>query len=412
MNRLLHFFAYLAYVLQSATATDPVSTPTPAAPSPAAAPPISDENYSKYRLSLLDISVEKKIGDLIIKREIYSNSIYGTYEVVRRENSMFKAYFAAIMKYSITGNIPLTKQHLLDWCSQIEHFNKVIKDTAISLTPCVNNTIFNSNTKSGEVSYVLFDKPNGGFRIEDACVPKSLMERVCLYSSKEFSAGIIKLLSQMSIVTTPSYFLIHLLKEAIYYGHPSLPDISDNKFILVPHLNFQTFGQIQTNSILSDDQKKSYSNSMMQNLGQFVFRMFTDLKNPIPIAPFFPGQVNTMSTDQMQLIDRVFLFFSEIINKNNPELLHEDKYFGLSLKFINSLKDVMNANQASSSSLKENLKQIKPESLNGSVFDFINKLINGTFEGTQAALDHPFLSTPTLIIDTESESAAMEVENH
>lgn len=398
----MYFFMTLICFLLSIVVTEPI---------------VGDESYSKYRLSLLEFKPEKRIGDLIIKKEIYSNSIFGTYEVIKyeKERRGYKAYIAAIMKYTISGSIPLTKQHLLDWCSQINHFNTELKQTALSLAPCLNNNIFNTNTKSGQVSYVLFETPNGGFRLEDACIPKSMMERVCLYSSKELSIGIIKLLSAMSKVTTPSYFIFHLLKEALYFGHPAIADITDNKFILIPQLNFQSFSQIATNSVLTDDQKASYSLSMMKNLSEFVFRMYTDLKNPIPVNPFYPGQTHEENPEyaSLQVIDRLYMFYKEKIENNNVSSIHEDKYFGLSLKFTNSLKDLMNENQASSAqTLRESIKQLKSENLNGSVFDFLTKLAKTSFKNCDEALAHPFLSTPTTIVDTESDTGSMDAEDH
>jgi hypothetical protein len=165
------------------------------------------------------------IADMVLQKKIHSTILYETWEVLKQEEFVRKPLIAHIFKYNLGAQFPMKPEDLSFFCQKILEYNKNIKANHVNLRalPCYNSQVFSQRIPGGAVTYLLFERPEAGFRLDNVCGPFSSKERVCRYMIKDFAKGWLE--SVLYSKKSKEHFDVNfvLAQDGIYFG--TLPNV-------------------------------------------------------------------------------------------------------------------------------------------------------------------------------------------
>lgn len=162
---------------------------------------------------------------MVLQKKIHSTILYETWEVLKQEEYVRKPLIAHIFKYNLGAQFPMKPNDLSLFCQKILEYNKNIKDIKVNLRalPCYNSQVFTQRIPGGAVTYLLFERPEAGFRLDNVCGPLSSKERICRYMIKDFAKGWLESILYSKKSKEPFDVNFLLAQDGIYFG--TLPNV-------------------------------------------------------------------------------------------------------------------------------------------------------------------------------------------
>lgn len=375
--------------------------------------------------------------DVKLVKKVYSTNIFETWEVVKFEKDHYKPYVAHIFKYSLTGMFPLKREDLEAWCLGIHKINKNMQERMLDvrLTPCNENKVYEEVTNDNTLlNYILFEKTDGGMKLEDSCSETCAKDRICRYSLKNLARGIIRLF-KISEESNQKYDVNTLLVKGVFYfgKFPTPSKIDDKKtptshvltniqkeiktfldnakrdykhyFMIIPFFKFFKPDDILALKPLTKEDIGAREKIQMYELGQFLRDIYTGLNEAPTIKINVPGDSFTPDSNK-QSQDVVDIFFE--VNKSDilDGQIYEDRYFGIRKDFAKIALEISQG-KANKSKAKQNSQLLK-----GSFYEFAHKLMdyfgNSQFASLEEALKHNFLTGKVYINKIESDTGDVE----
>ena len=386
------------------------------------------------------MSKGEKIGDLTLIKKLEGTKgfeIYETWLIEKFDGKVQKPYVAHLFKYNLNGQFPVKKKHLDTFCINILDHNKKLLDRNLSTRSmrCHNNRSQEWMTPSNAIfSYILFDLPDGGYRLDDVCDESCTKDRVCRYSLKNFARGLLRM-TKMTLDTPKNtlYDLNFLMfKDAFYFGkmakcNPVVDDKKSNPenfspyssiaigikslkvyteddinhyFQVVPVFKFFTAENIKNIDKINKEDNKALEKIRMYEIGKFIENMYTGLVESKQFNIFIQGD-NFKAEDTPKMGQLFYRMNKNDIEENN---IHADRYFSINVKFAKQLQEFLGAQDKKDLSnltkvpelIKELEKKLEDVEnfLNKSFFEFVQKLIaynDDQFDKIEHSLNHEFL---------------------
>jgi hypothetical protein len=393
-------------------------------------------------LGTIKFSPGNFIADMVLKKKIHSTLLYETWEVLKQEEYVRKPLLAHIFKYNLGSQFPLKPDDLNLFCEKILSYNQSIKFKEVKLRalPCYNSQVYTQRLPGGSVSYLLFEMPNAGFRIDHVCSPFSSGERVCRYMIKDFTKGWLEsvLYSQNSKDSLDVNFV--LAQNGIYFG--TLPNVrkqlnetnsslrnflkkektdknAENEnyrhFVtiaypkafspesLVPpkkekNNEKEKIKEVKNNSTLSTESnnatallKITKDKQFMVQFGKFLINMFKGLDNTTNIPPPSPDDNFDPAEIVFNNVTDVFLNLNTKKN-GNFSTFRADEYFGVPEKYVPTVNAFLEKTLTTQKALKE-----MDDMLKDSFYEFIFKSVmfdltnEKQFATIESMLKHKFV---------------------
>lgn len=409
-----------------------------------------------YLIRGISFQYGSKIGDMVLEKKIYACNLYETWEVKIFEKDHFSPYTAHIFKYSLTGMFPLHQKELDAFCLNALETSYHLKERNLDIrvNPCHNNKAYQILTNDNVLlSYMLFERPDGGYKLSDACNSTCVKDRVCRYSLKNLAKGLLRVY-QLSDSCNSKYCLNYLLlKNVLYYGKfPHIPHVevnlnekynpitkfqtsinnfqkSDDKkdfknyFIIIPFPKYfkpEDYNQVNQHSNsnnvigklnnalssgLSDNQNTQVNDNNSQlakirmvQIGNLLSKVYDGLDEAEDVQVYQPGD-NFSPDNKIQNMDYVDLFY-----QFNKEEIHDfevrkDEYFGIKQDFANLFTRQANP---TITVIKQNNNLLQK-----SFYEFLLKLLNfygDQFKSYEEAINHKFLSGKVYLSHIESDT--------
>ena len=363
--------------------------------------------------------------------------LYNIREVIRQEGKGSKPYVAHIFKYSLTGQFPIKPEDLRFFCLKALQYNSKMKAKGVDIRtfPCFNNIPNIQRTVGGVLSYVLFELPDGGFKLSESCEPHCIKERICRYGLKNIARGLLESFKYTEESKDKMDLRFALAKDAFYFGVvPKTKSLQQEKsqdyyvqrtieqmmsggqdqdeipfynhFIVLPFFKFydsKSLENQQDPEIPKD--KKIITKQNMVYIGQFLITLYKGLKNSNlevhePNDNFDPNMVNFKN-----MTDIYSIYNQEEVGKGQSKA---DEYFGVKDEYVNKLGSVVGKQQTHKKAL-----QSMDDLLKDSYYEFIFKLTKfdpnsqKQFKDYDDALKHKFLEGITFINIIRSDTSSM-----
>jgi len=363
----------------------------------------------------------ENIEGLHLIKKIYGTDIYETWEVKKFETIGFKPYIAHIFKYVPTGFFPIKEEDLDNWCKNIETYNKSLefKMLDVRVMPCYKKKSFKVQTKTGkELAYLLFEHPDGGYKLEDSCTENNTFERICRYSIKNLTKGYLRLLQMAHSVTKATIQDLYFLttKGAFYYGQlrKHIPEQKGqvqkennekkekvkHYFQIVPF--FRVFKPDDCNNVskLVKEDLQAQLKIRMYEFGKFLMNFYKGFDETKESKLFATGD-NFIIDEEIESLKVVDIFV--LLNKDELDdgKAYENHYFGIPKKFADVLQQYVDK-KAPIEKLTQNAEYLK-----NSFYDFLHKLVdyNGKqFANVDEAVNHKFLKGNQFLTKVESDT--------
>jgi hypothetical protein len=332
--------------------------------------------------------------------------------VLKQEPNGKKPFLAHIFKYSLAAQFPLKVDDLDTFCKKIEVYNGKMAEMKQNFRSpvCYNNTAFTQKIHGGVLSYLLFERPIGGSKLSDICVPNCSKQRICRYMLKDFAKGWLtsKIYSQNS--TDPFEVDFQLAQNGFFYGKaPGQPKEDNlNHFISLPYPKFfapdnvlNEGGWTNLTQIMREVQNKQ----LMTGFARFMINFYKGLDNTTDLAPPSPEDNFDPTAFQFKNLTDVYLIMNTKPDGNFTKF-KADKYFGVTPDYIESLKAFMDKTLTIQKAIEEMSKKLKD-----SFFEFIFKAANFDtdnkmqFDSLASMLKHKFLDIKLELNEVRSDTS-------
>lgn len=387
-----------------------------------------------------------------MKKRIYATNIYETWDITKFEDLRHKPYIAHIFKYSLGEGFPITLKNLEDWCKKIKDINIYSGQENLDFKAftCYNNKPFNVLTNdNSKVTYILFEKPDFGFRFSDHCNNENSRIRYCRYFIKNFTRGLMKLVGKTLETSTQTDVRLIYDKAAYFYGKmpqfeeakqddstknnnsnnqnsqnnqnnqnngnnddnsilppedPKPKKITGDKkkyFITVPFFKFTRPETISDITNLDADGKKVLSKITMSQIGTFLAYFYKGLKESENIKPHEIGD-NFTPNEQFSGKKESEIFY--ILNEEdiNRDDVNPENYFGVKPDIVKFIKQANKEKEK----VKTSLNMVN-YAFNGSFYEFVKKLTDfyeNQFSSFDEAFNHDFISQKAFIKNIRSDT--------
>lgn len=368
-------------------------------------------------MSQLKFTPGSKIADLTLLSKVHSTVLYDTWSVLKQEEFGMKPYIAHIYKYTLGSTFPMKQDDLDYFCEKIATYNQNMQNENIRALPCFNSTSFSQTIPGGVVSYILFENPNGGYKLADICTPHCSKERICRYMLKDFIRGFIRSLqySQQSPEIHDVNFL--LAQNGFFYGkvpetkkglpknnmsmrnemhkpNSNTPKDENRRFITLAYPKAWSAEALNTTQQVTDTLKKIKNKQLMSQFGKFLIDMYKGLDNSTNIPPTSPDDnFNPNAGVKFANLTDVFLNLNTEKDGNYSKF-RQDDYFGVNGQYISAVENFLSKTLTNQQAFKK-----MDELLKGSFYEFIYKTVtfeisnNVQFEDFDKLLNHKFLMT-------------------
>jgi hypothetical protein len=317
------------------------------------------------------------------------------------------------------------------FCQKIISYNQKMagENSNMRAIPCYNSTVFNQRIPGGVMSYLLFERPTGGFKLSEICTPHCAKDRVCRYMLKDFTKGWLKsiLLSQESTDALDVNFII--AQNGFFYGKvPSVkkdlnatkddsirnvlakndndePTEDNNRhFITLAYPKAFSPESITAKPVQNEKLKMIKNKQLMVQFGKFLIDMYKGLDNstntpaPLPDDSFNP-------TRQFKNLTDTFLSMNTEKDGNFSKF-RPDEYFGVKSDFIQALKAFIGKTLTTQKGVKAMDNMLKD-----SFYEFIYKTVTFDveskiqFDKIETMLQHKFLVSKPKINQVRSDTS-------
>jgi hypothetical protein len=369
------------------------------------------QNY----LPQLKFAAGSKIADLTLLSKVHSTLLYETWNVLKQEKFVMKPYLAHIYKYTLGSTFPMKSDDLDHFCQKIESYNKNMLNENIRAIPCYNSTSFNQKIPGGILSYLLFENPNGGYKLADICTPQCSKERICRYMLKDFIRGFMRSIqfSQLSSDMHDVNFV--LAQNGFFFGKvPEVKKLSQNSgdismksavnqkesepfkdenrhFISLAYPKAWSAEGINSTKLSSDELKKIKNKQFMTQFGRFIIDMYKGLDNSTNVPASSPDDNFNPAGHRYANLTEVYLDLNTEKDGNYSKFRADD-YFGIKSDFVTAVQAFLANTLTSQKAFKE-----MDDMLLDSFYDFIYKTVTFDisskiqFEDFDKLLNHKFL---------------------
>jgi hypothetical protein len=294
---------------------------------------------------------------------IYSNLLYETWEVLKQEEFSRKPFIAHIFKFNLGSQFPLKPDDLTYFCQKIITYNNHMKSQNLNMRalPCYQSNVFNQKIPGGVVSYLLFEKPISGYKLEEICVPHCAKDRICKYMLKDFTNGWLGsvLYSQYSNDKLDVNFLI--TQKGLFFG--KLPKVIKSKSTQVSMRNlmskktdnddneedhikhfvilaypraFSPEGLVEKDKKIDPKLKEIKNKQLMTHIGKLLINMYKGLDNSTNVPP--PNPDDNFNPSGLNFLNYTDVYLNLNTEKDgNFSQFRTDEYFGVKSSYVNAV---------------------------------------------------------------------------
>jgi hypothetical protein len=341
------------------------------------------------------------MADLFLLKKVHATTIYETWEVLRLTSAGKKPYIAHIFKYTLSSQFPLQKDDLNSFCVMIKKYNdRMIKlKTNMRAPECFNSTAFSQKIIGGNLTYILFEKPMGGYKLSEICTPNCSKQRICRYMLKDFAKGLIY--SILHAYNATYFYDVNFLfpQGAYYWGktNETLQEDKSNHFITIPFPIFYSPDNVKSMGgakNLSLGQLQIRTHQQIVGFGKFLMNVYKGLDNTTDCPLPSPDDAFTPDEFTFQNLTDVFINLNTRIDVNITTKFKPDEYFGVSPDYIEALTAFQDHTLTTPQAIQK-----MNDMLNDSFYDFIYKCViydesgKTQFDSFTTMLTHNFIKS-------------------